>query len=105
MAQPKMTRKPGKPKVDKSEMQRKIRPKQYRRRAFMLDSATEAELAAIQVAVRTSTASATVRYVVRKMAHLMRQCAQEHATIQMVLPISDKRSRRSFIEVDIPPLH
>ena len=70
----------------------------------MLDAETERDLEAIRVAARASTASATVRYVVRKMAHMMRQCGEEEAVIQMVLPIGEKRSRRSFVELDIPPL-
>lgn len=80
------------------------RPVQYQRRTFMLDAETERELRAIQTVARTSTASATVRYVVRKLAHLMRQRGEESAVVQIVLPQSEKRSRRSFVEVDIPPL-
>ena len=76
----------------------------YKRRAFMIDDETAQELEAIQEAARLPTASATVRYVVRKLAHLMRQCGEEDAIVQIVLPQGAKRSRRSFVEVDIPPL-
>lgn len=93
-----------KSKIKAKDLQRRKRPVQYQRRTFMLDKETEQELEAIQIATRASTVSATVRYVVRKMAHLMRQCGEEAAVVQIVLPQSEKRSRRSFVEVDLPPL-
>lgn len=69
----------------------------YKRRTFMFDGDTDAEVRLIQQATRCTTASSAVRYAVRKVADLMR-----HVKMGGMLYV-DAKGKKSTIVVDLPP--
>jgi hypothetical protein len=68
----------------------------YCRRTFMFDEATDKEVEIIRQAIRGTTASAAVRYAVRKVADLMRH-VRAGGSIYV-----DSKGKKSTLVVDIP---
>ena len=60
----------------KARRGRPRKPVKYKRRTFMFDTRTDEEVVLIQRALRATTASEAVRYVIRKHVELMTHAGQ-----------------------------